>query len=194
MNFPVQIPNFNTSIARAFITGYTLKSGAEIFIRAFDKNISAQTLELGVQVAGNMEISNAQVNFIVFSPSTAVFASYGGGITESVFSQTKVYNAQQFVHESPLAFIGIANLRQSAPGPFAFSSSMSKDFYLKLSSSRPIQEFFFSYIIIGVPPASSCSNCKEPIIYGSSCVATPPSNSYMVTYRDGGRGYRECPS
>lgn len=27
INFPFQIPNFNTSIARAFITGYTLKSG-----------------------------------------------------------------------------------------------------------------------------------------------------------------------
>lgn len=177
-----------------FITGYELASGAEIFIRGFDKKIGARTLELGVQVAGNMEIKSARVNFIVFSPSTAVFASYGGGITESAFSQTKVYNVQKFVHESPLAFVGVANLRQSAPGPVAFSSSISKDFYVRLSSSRPIQEVFFSYIILGVPPASSCSNCKEQLIYGSSCVAAPPSNAYLVTYRDGGRGYRECPS
>jgi len=98
VNFPNQIPNFNTSIARAFITGYTLKSGTEIFIRAYDKAVTANRLELGVQVAGSMEISNAIVNFILFSPSTAVFASYGGGITESAFAQTKVYNAQKFVH------------------------------------------------------------------------------------------------
>lgn len=25
-------------------------------------------------------------------------------------------------------------------------------------------------------------------------MATAPSNTYLVTYRDGGKGYRECPS
>ena len=36
--------NPNTSISRAFLTGYNAKSGSEIFIRAFDKSISANRL------------------------------------------------------------------------------------------------------------------------------------------------------
>lgn len=42
--FAVALANTNTSIARAFITGYTVKSGTEIFIRAFDRSITASRL------------------------------------------------------------------------------------------------------------------------------------------------------
>jgi len=40
VNLENALSNANTSIARAFLTGYVLKSGSEIFIRAFDKSIS----------------------------------------------------------------------------------------------------------------------------------------------------------
>lgn len=81
VNFATPIPNPTSSIARAFLTGYTSKSSTEIMIRAFDRSISANRLELGVQVAGGLEISSVRINYVIFSPTTSVFASYGGSVS-----------------------------------------------------------------------------------------------------------------
>lgn len=193
VNFANAIPNANSAIARAFLTGYKMVAGNEIFIRAFDKAVSANRVELGVQVAGSMEISSAQVNYVVFSPSTAVFASYGGGVSENNFSQSKIYNLQRFIHSSPYAFYGLANIRHSSAGVSAVNSDITSDFYLRIDSLRPFNELFLSYIIVGVNPATACAACPERIISPSSCVASCPSDTYAVSYKDGGRGCRTCP-
>lgn len=171
VTFARPIVNPASSIARAFITGYTAKSGNEIFIRAFDKSVSANRLELGVQVGGSLEITSAQINYIVFSPNTVVFASYGGGVLENNFVTSKVYNLQKFIHSSPYGFYGLANLRHSGNGVAAVSSSLTNDFYLRLDSIRQFNELYLSYIMIGVNPSSYCAGCTAtPIVGPTSCV------------------------
>lgn len=128
--FPVALANANTSIARAFITGYTLRSGTEIFIRAFDRSITANRLELGVQVGASMDISSVRINYVVFSPTNAGFASYGGGLTETNLSQIKVHNLQRTIHTSNYVFFGLANLRHSQASGVSVATSISSDFYL----------------------------------------------------------------
>lgn len=170
-----------------------MKSGQEIFIRAYDKSISADKLELEVQVAGSMEISSARINYIVFSPGSAVFASYGGGVSETNFVQSKVYNLQKFIHSSPYGFYGLANIRLSTPGASAISADLSNDFYLRLDSLRSFNELYLSYIIIGVTPSACCSACSNRIVAQSDCVAACPANTYAVTFKDGAQGCRTCP-
>lgn len=86
-----------------------------------------------------MEVSSVRVNYIVFSPSSASFASYGGGFTEANLSQIKVYNLQRTIHTSNYVFLGLANLRHSQAGGVSVATSISSDFYLEISSSRPMQ-------------------------------------------------------
>ena len=68
-----------------------------------------------MQVGGAMEITQIQVNYVVFSPQSSIFASYGGGVNEINFVESKRYNIQKILHNSPYKFHGIANLRQPIP-------------------------------------------------------------------------------
>ena len=78
--FPNQIANSGSSIVRAFITGWTRAGGDSIVIRAYDNGVTSAAVQMVVQVGGDMTITKVQLNFLIFSPSTAPFASYGGGI------------------------------------------------------------------------------------------------------------------
>ena len=87
-SFKVQVSSLiaspQTSIARTFISGYTSpqKQGdGEIYVRTYDISIQQNYVEIGIQVGGVLEISSARVNYIIFSPTTSSFASYGGAVT-----------------------------------------------------------------------------------------------------------------
>ncbi len=104
--------------------------------------------------------------------------------------QSKVYNVQKTIHQSAYSLYGLASIWQSTPGVLAFNSAMTNDFYLRVDSLRPIQQFFFSYIILGVGSASVCGTCNDKFIYNQQCSNACPPNSYQVNYNDGGRGCR----
>ena len=55
------------------------------------------------------------------------------------------------------------------------------------------KEFYISYIIVGVNPSSVCSGCSNTLINGDNCVVICPNNTYVVSYKDGGKGCRSCP-
>jgi hypothetical protein len=80
LRFGESIPNYKTSIVRAFVTGFTSNPG-EIFIGVSGINITENGIELGVEAKGTMEIKTARVNYLVFSPASIPFASYGGGVS-----------------------------------------------------------------------------------------------------------------
>ena len=126
--------NLNISIMRAFITGYTLKSGDEMSIRAFDKPLSANKIEIGVQVGGKMEISFVVVSYLIFSPQRADFASYGGGTNELGLTEGKLLNIQKIIHYSPYVFHGIAHIHQSLRTPMMILTEIDPNFYLKIDT------------------------------------------------------------
>lgn len=83
------------------------------------------------------------------------------------------------MHNSPYAFFGVANLRQSASSKVsALNVRFDKDFYMRVDALLPIQSFFLSYLVVGVNPSTSCSACNDRNIYENSCVAKCPDNSY----------------
>lgn len=104
-----------------------------------------------------------------------------------------MFNLQKFIYTSPYAFFGLANIRLSSSGAASFSSSITNDFYLKIESLVPFKEFYISYIIVGVNPSSVCSGCSDTLINGDNCVVICPNNTYVVSYKDGGKGCRSCP-
>ena len=194
LRFASAISNPESSIARVFITGFTRTEGKQLAIRAYDKGIIATAMQAVVQVAGDMAISSITLNFVVFSPRTATFASYGGNVNENSFSTSQLYDLQKNIYRSDYSFYGLTSINLSKGGVLALSSIVDSDFYMRVDSLLNVDAFVFSYVIIGVPPAQSCAHCSDSFLAGDSCEAACPSNSFPISYPDGGKGCKICPA
>ena len=79
---------------------------------------------------------------------------------------------------------------------------MTTDFYFKISAITMVQQFYVSYLAIGLTPSNTCSPtiCRtgEDTINGNECVkdgqCVNKANSYLIYYKDGGKGCKRCPS
>ena len=111
-------------------------------------------------VGKNTDLKEVYFSYIVFSPKTAQFASYGGGFTEKNFDGTKVYDINKIIYNTPYVFYGFIGIQLAGKGPLGFASDVDNELFLKLSSRRNIDEFTLSYIALGISPANACQNCQ----------------------------------
>lgn len=175
---------------RAYVNGLAINSGSEIFVRVYDKGLTANAVRINVMVGDKINVKKVHFSYLIFSPKRSPFASYGGGFNEKNFATTKVYDIHKIIYPSPYVFYGFMGMKLSHSGSFGFTSSVDDNLQLKISSSHNFAEFTISYIVLGNSPAQVCSNCAETYIYKDQCVNSCPAGSYPFSYRDTGKGCR----
>lgn len=193
VNFTTPIPNADSSIVRAFITGWTRTGGKQLAIRAYDNGIMSTAVQIIVQVVGDMAISSVQLNYLIFSPYNVGFASYGGAYSENAFASSKLYSTAGNIYSSPYSFYGLTSINFGQGGSFGFSADMGSGFYLRLDALFNIEFLTVSYVTIGVPPSQACSGCSSSLLSADGCVDQCPAESYPHTYPDNGKACRSCP-
>ena len=180
-------------ITRAFVTGFKRTAGTQMNIRVFDQGMAESAIQVIVEVAGDMTISSALIQYIIFSHKSEQYGCYGDIIMRKAFSSSELLNLHKLVYDSPYHFFGFASLSFNRPGPFTLDSEMGNDFYMRIDTQVNVDSFAISYAIFGVPPATGCTGCSEPYAYGNTCVLQCPPGSYPFNYNDNGKGCRICP-
>lgn len=133
-NKPIQ--NHDKSIVRAYLTGLIINSGSEIYVRVYDKGLTAKAVRINVMVGKKINVKKVYFSYLIFSPQKSPFASYGGGFNEKNFDGTKVYDIHKIIYPNPYVFFGFMGFKLSGSGPFGYTSNVDDNFLMKLSSSR----------------------------------------------------------
>ena len=112
-----------------------------------------------------MTLQAFYLSFIIFSPRSAPFASYGSSFTQIDFQGTKTYDLHRMIYNSPYVFMGFSNFKLSGAQVLAFTLNINEDMLLSIDSNRPFDEFTLSYIVIGTNSQLICEECENKFIY-----------------------------
>jgi hypothetical protein len=75
------VPDASSSIIRAFLNGWTQSSASSNFSLEVDgKVVEGNRVGVLIGAAGTTNVQDVWYSYVVFSPQTAPFASYGGAI------------------------------------------------------------------------------------------------------------------
>jgi hypothetical protein len=127
------IVNFNTSILRTFLLGCdSATSSFQCGLLPRSVRNSSIIVEIHSYSGANFSIS---FSYIVFSPSTAGFTSYGGYITNQTFKGTFSSDIHRTIAYTPYRFHGLSYLNFSTVSAAAsFSSVIDDDLVIKIDS------------------------------------------------------------
>lgn len=127
------IVNFNTSILRTFLLGCdSATSSFQCGLLPRAVRTSSIIVETYSFPGANFSIS---FSYIIFSPSTAGFTSYGGYITNQTFRGTFSSDIHRTITYTPYRFHGLSYLNFSTVSSAAsFSSVIDDDLVIKIDS------------------------------------------------------------
>ena len=83
MPLPVTLTNLNTSIARVYLTGCDAVQTLDCGVTGSKMNES--TLTVSAYLPSGLSAGGLSFSFIIFSPPTASFSSYGGMLDQTNF-------------------------------------------------------------------------------------------------------------
>lgn len=133
-------------------------------------------------------------SYIIFSPSSLPFASYGGLAAEIAFTGTAHTNIHTIIHETDNHIAGLTKLKANSNRMFHFTSEIDSDLILSYSNDGNAIDFFVTYLVVGMAPGKLCASCNEKFAFKGQCVKNCPANTYSFTYGDRGQGCRKCSS
>ena len=145
-----------------------------------------------IHIGANSNVKEVWFSYIVFSPSSIPFASYGGIAAEVNFEGTIYSSISTIIYYSENIIFGLSKFKFSLDKSFEYQSEIDKDFILGYYVSGNTIDLSISYLAFGIPPARLCSNCSENNAYQEKCVSKCPSDTYPFSYRDRGIGCRTC--
>lgn len=135
-------------------------------------------------------LNSVSFSFLVFSPSTLPFNSYGGVVSKTGYSGTSYKDISNSVHNPNYILLGLARL--SSPMSLSLSSNVDNDFVFGVQQQGAAADFTYSYIVFGPAVKSVCSQCSEKNVLDGSCVASCPADTYAFSFKDGGVGCKRC--
>jgi hypothetical protein len=191
MNFP-SIPNYQKSIVRAFLNGFSVNPGCEGFeIQIEGKAINESGFTVAVATGGKTDLKSVDFSYLLFNPSTAPFASYGGSVSRTGLAGLSYQDISNSIYYNNLIIQGLVKVGSSLSINLAIS--FDSEFVVGFTNQGPSIDFVYSYVVVGVPTASICANCRsQKCAYRDTCVESCPENTYQMTYKDGGIGCRTC--
>lgn len=185
--------DYQNPVARIFLNGFGVNAGTQGFqIQIEARDIGSTGFTLAVATGSQTDLKFILFSFLIFSPTTAPFASYGGSITKSGFSGVGYQDISNTIYSNNFVLQGLVRLGSSLN--LNILTNLDNDFVLGFSSEAGSVDFVYAYVVVGVAPQSVCSHCSsERCAYRDRCVASCPENTYQVTFKDGGIGCRSCP-
>ena len=180
-------------MARTFINGYTLTTSSDnILLNIRSLRVLESGLRFRIQKDQNMTLQSLRLGYTIFNPRTVDFASYGGGFFLRNFSSTRIYQLHRSIYYPSALIEGLVSFELSGDEPLTLSSFFTARFVLGLTTTRMFENLVFTYIVFGISPSKACENCNQSVIFNQFCLNACPPNTYEFTYRDGGKGCRQC--
>lgn len=148
------ILNSNTSILRTFLLGCDSDT-ASVECGLLPKAVGSSSIAVDIY---GLKMSNASISFsyLVFSPSTAGFTSYGGYLTNQSFRGGFSSDLHKSITYTPYRFHGLSYLNFSTATSTNILSSIDDDLILQFASENLINRYALFYIILGKTAKSTC--------------------------------------
>jgi hypothetical protein len=184
------VANFNTSILRTFLLGCDSDSSS-IQCGLLPKSVGKTSFSIDVY---GSQTSNTSISFsyLIFSPSTAGFTSYGGYLTNQSFTGSYASDLHKSVTYSPYRFHGFSYLNFSTANAAGMETLIDDDLVLQIDSLNLVDRYSLFYIILGRTAKSACANSSNPYQHMGECWASCSNNTYAFNYSDGGRACKSC--
>lgn len=192
LKFQKPVQDVSSSIARPFLAGVTLANTSRV--------ISVQVGTLGFNATGMMVVYRSDsnltaltVSYITFNYKLAGFASYGGTIDEPILPNTTYRSVDGSLSVLENYIYGISGFAMGAAGGVSLEAVIDKTFVLNIGVGQISSNFSFSYIIFGLSPKFTCSNCnyKLPDQFGG-CLSSCSVDQALKRYSDGSDGCVVC--
>ena len=111
INLNQKINNHEQSVVRIFFNGIAMHPSKGISVRVYDNGLTPTTLKVNIRVGDETNAKEVYFSFLIFNPSTAGFASYGGGFNEMNFADRKVYDLNKIIYGSRYSFHGFMGIQ-----------------------------------------------------------------------------------
>lgn len=161
--------NANSSILRTFLLGCDSKTSSfECGLLPKAVKNSLITVEIYGTSSGNTTIS---FSYVIFSPSTAGFTSYGGYLTNQSLQGTYATSLHKTMAFTPYRFHGLSYLNFSTLAPSKISTIIDDDLVFQIQSSTFLDRYAIFHLIFGRTAKSACGNQYQN---KALCVSTCP--------------------
>lgn len=193
IQFKRVLPTVSNYISRPFLAGFTLTQTSNIVSIALagaDMTVTTMT----VNVLSNSAPSAVTISYILFSPPTANFASYGGVIEHEQLPSAVSMSVHKELSTLSNFIYGLNSFAMGANQRISLSSNVDNQFVLTISPGQITTRVSLLYIIFGVRNSFVCSNCANKLsdLFGN-CQAMCGPGEATFTYSDGSVGCVRCP-
>jgi len=173
-------------VMRSFINGYDVSTSLiQLAINA--TSLQANKLTIKIIIGPTTQIKKIWLSYVIFSPSTASFASYGGSFTQNNLCNQLTNDISGPLYQSSYIIFGITHISLNGTQRIDFSSSITNKFIFTLSVSRVIDSIGLVYVVIGTAPNKLCNKCGSNMVaYENDCLASCPVDTKPFLYKDGG--------
>ena len=176
-----------------FLNGFEVgNTSASIQVHIEGRGISQNGLELAIASSNAMDLKQIWVSYIIFSPQTLTFPSFGGNIGEEGFQGTKHKNIRSVSQIPNYPIMGL--YRISSGFSLGLDIRVDENFILTYQSLGPSFSFLLAYVFVGANTADACQNCLNTEIYmlNSQCLTRCPAGTYTKSYQAGGFACVNC--
>lgn len=190
--FKRRLPTTSGYISRPFLCGVTLsKTSNSVAVSLVGRELSRSSINVGINSACGL--TAVTVSYIVFSPSTAGFASYGGIIDQPAVPEATYLSIHKSLCSLENYIYGLNGFTFGAAPSVSLSSSIDRSFVLTVNPGQITTKLTFSYIVYGPSPKFVCSNCADKISgFGGNCLSQCDEGEALYTYPDGSQGCIIC--
>lgn len=148
---------------------------------------------VAVIVTGETSFDRIWLSYALVSLGSRQFAAYGG--FQQITPSQSIYSVLKGFADPQLAFFGINGFNLTSSNTSA-AISVDADFYLTATTAGNFNAFTSSYLFVGLPGASPCSECSirgEGTRYiGGFCLPECPDYTEQVLLPGGGSLCRRC--
>jgi hypothetical protein len=146
-----------------------------------------------VNVTSASAPSALTVSYMLFSPSTAGYASYGGIIDQPLVPNSTYISVFKSLSSLQNYIYGINGFAFGSAPNINISTSIDKSFVLAIQPGQIVTNLTVAYIIYGMSPKYVCLNCPNTLPnFDGNCASQPTAQEATYTYPDGSQGYIVC--
>lgn len=115
------------------------------------------------------DLKSVDFSYLLFSPSSAPFASYGGSMSRVGLTGITYQDISNTIYYSNMIIQGLMKVGSALS--INLASNFDSEFVMGFNNQGPAIDFIYSYVVLGVPAASMCSNCRsQKCAYRDICV------------------------
>jgi len=149
--------------------------------------------QMVVVVRSDSNVTALSVSYITLNYKTAGFASYGGRVEEPILPGNTYRSVEGSLSYLENFIYGINGFAMGASSGVSLEATIDKNFVVNVLPGQISSNFIFSYILFGVTPVLTCTNCntKLPDQYGNCLSSCNPGEAQRV-FNDGSQGCAVC--